>query len=65
MKTKPGTEMAIANMIDATYGKNLTMREKHIFSEALRSLVRLAKSEKVFEMKKDVKKSIKKTSAAH
>jgi hypothetical protein len=56
MATKPSTEQVIMDLIDTLYGKDLAVREKYVFREALRSLVRLAKSEQMLEMKTNVKK---------
>jgi hypothetical protein len=56
MATKPSTEQVIADLIDTLYGRDLPVREKHVFREALRGLVRLAKSEQMLEMKTSVKK---------
>jgi hypothetical protein len=56
MKPELDTEKTIANMIEANTGKNLTPRETYIFKESLRALVRLAKSELLFEMKSNVAK---------
>lgn len=58
MKTKHCTETVIAELIDATYGKNLSAREKHVYRESLRSLVRLAKSEQTLEIKTSVRKLV-------
>ncbi len=52
---KPTVEMAIENLIEATLCGGVTLREKHLFRESLRSLVRLAKAEQILEIKTSVK----------
>jgi hypothetical protein len=42
----------------ATYGDNVSVREKHAFGEALRGLVRLAKAEQMLEMRMDIKNKL-------
>ncbi|HEV7618556.1 MAG TPA: hypothetical protein VGO51_10690 [Burkholderiaceae bacterium] len=56
MATKPSTEQVITDLIDTFYERDLTVREKYVFRESLRGLVRLAKSEQMLEMKANVKK---------
>ena len=48
------TEEMIEDMVNVTCGEQASAREKHVYREALRSLVRLAKAEQLFEMKSDV-----------
>jgi hypothetical protein len=54
MKKVSNTEVAIENLVAAACAVDASAREKHIYREALRSLVRLAKSELMLAMKKDV-----------
>lgn len=56
MKKKLDTESVIENLIVATFGEQVTARQRHIFRENLRGLVRLAKAEQVAEIKASVKK---------
>jgi hypothetical protein len=42
MQAKYSTEKLIEELMTATYGDNVSVREKHAFGEALRGLVRLA-----------------------
>jgi hypothetical protein len=56
MKTKYSTDELIEELVEATYGNSASLREKRAFIEALRSLVRLAKSEQMLELRKDVEK---------
>ncbi|OGB24763.1 MAG: hypothetical protein A3I66_24675 [Burkholderiales bacterium RIFCSPLOWO2_02_FULL_57_36] len=58
MKTKHSTEELIEKLTSATCGENASIREKRVFKEALRSLVRLAKAEQILELRTDVKKVI-------
>lgn len=48
------TEEMIEELVDVTCGAQAGAREKHVYREALRSLVRLAKSEQMYEMKADI-----------
>ena len=50
------TDDVIENLITATMGEDVTARERHMFRESLRGLVRLAKAEQVVEIKANVKK---------
>jgi hypothetical protein len=56
MKKISLTETAIEDLVAATCGKNATARQKHVYRETLRGLVRLAKSEQMFEMRTNVDK---------
>ena len=56
MDTKLNTETAIDNLVAATCGENTTAHARHVYREALRGLVRLAKSEQMLEMKTNVDK---------
>jgi hypothetical protein len=58
METKYSTEQLIEELAAATCGENASSRERRAFTEALRGLVRLAKSEQLLELKTNVKKSI-------
>ena len=50
------TDQLIADLVEAGFGKEAGLREKHILRESLYSLVRLAKAEQLLEMKTNVKK---------
>lgn len=54
MKPNSHTEEMIAELVSVTCGENASARETHTFREALRSLVRLAKAEQMYEMKSDI-----------
>jgi hypothetical protein len=56
MNTKYTTEELIEELTAVTCGDAATAREKRIFTEALRGLVRLAKAEQMLELRTDVKK---------
>lgn len=54
MKTNQHTDEIIEKMTSAHCGAQASQRERHLYREALRSLVRLAKAEQMLEMKSDV-----------
>lgn len=54
MKSNQHTDEMIADLVDLTCGEQAGARERHLYREALRSLVRLAKAEQMFEMKSDI-----------
>jgi hypothetical protein len=56
MKMTFHTETVIEELVTATCGKDASIRDKHVYREALRGLVRLAKSEQLREMKANVDK---------
>lgn len=56
MKKKLETDAVIENLIIATLGEDAPARQKHMYAESLRSLVRLAKAEQVMEIKESVRK---------
>lgn len=56
MKKKLDTDDVIENLITAILDKDATSRQRHLFRESLRSLVRLAKSEQVVEIKTNVRR---------
>ncbi|HJV87053.1 MAG TPA: hypothetical protein VJ698_16435 [Noviherbaspirillum sp.] len=56
MKKKLETDAVIENLIAATLGESPTARQRHIYRENLRALVRLAKSEQVVEIKDNVQR---------
>jgi hypothetical protein len=56
METKYTTEKLIEELAAATCGPAASAREKRVFIDALRSLVRLAKAEQMLELRTDVKK---------
>jgi hypothetical protein len=54
MKNILNSEVAIEDLVAANCGETATARQKHIYREALRGLVRLAKAEQLREMKTSV-----------
>ena len=56
MKKQLDTDQLIEALIAATITDEVTVRQKHIYRENLRSLVRLAKAEQIVEIKANVKK---------
>jgi hypothetical protein len=56
MKTRIGTEKTVEQLIDAAYGNSLSAREHYFCREAIFSLIRLARSEQMLEMKASVRK---------
>jgi hypothetical protein len=54
--TKYSTEELIEELTAATCGDTASSREKRVFVEALRSLVRLAKAEQMLELRTNTKK---------
>lgn len=55
MKKKTDSDVVIESLVAAVL-KNAGARERHIFRENLRSLVRLAKAEQVAEIKANVRR---------
>lgn len=55
MKKKLDTEDVIENLITATLGEDATARQRFMFRESLRGLVRLAKAEQIVEIKANVR----------
>lgn len=53
---KTYTEDAVRELVFANCGAHATARDKYIFREALRSLVRLAKAEQMLEVRASIKK---------
>jgi len=53
---KSNLDTVIENLIDATLGGEAEIRSQHLLREALRGLVRLAKSEQMLEIKTNVYK---------
>ena len=49
------TDAMIEDLVNVTCGEQASEREKHMYREALRSLVRLAKVEQRFEMRSDLR----------
>jgi len=45
----------IEDLVKVTCGEQASSRERHVYREALRSLVRLAKAEQMYEMRADVR----------
>lgn len=56
MKKKLDTDDVIENLITATLSEDAPARQRHLFRESLRSLVRLAKAEQVVEIKTNVRR---------
>lgn len=56
MKKNLDTDDVIENLIVATLGEDATARQRHVYRESLRGLVRLAKSEQIAEIKANVKR---------
>lgn len=56
MIKKLDTDVVIESLIAATMGEDASARERHIFRENLRSLVRMAKAEQVVEIKDNVRR---------
>ncbi|MBA5689519.1 hypothetical protein [Rugamonas apoptosis] len=48
------TDNIIEELIDATYSDPADVRQRHVFAHALHGLVRLAKSEQLRDMRRDV-----------
>lgn len=51
MKAKSGTELAILELVKAKRGGGMSHRESYLFRESLYSLVRLAQSELLTEIR--------------
>jgi len=56
MKKKHETDAVIETLVTVTLGDNAGARERHVYRESLRSLVRMAKAEQVMEIKDSVRK---------
>ncbi|MGE5652489.1 hypothetical protein [Noviherbaspirillum sp. UKPF54] len=56
MKKQLESDQVIDNLIAAMLGEDATLRQKYLFRESLHSLVRLAKSEQIMEIKANVQK---------
>ncbi|KRB70444.1 hypothetical protein [Noviherbaspirillum sp. Root189] len=56
MKKKFDSDEVIESLISAALGEGAGARERHLYRESLRSLVRLAKAEQVVEIKASVKR---------
>lgn len=56
METKYSTEELIEELVAVTCGDTASEREKRVFTDTLRGLVRLAKAEQMLELRTDVKK---------
>ncbi|MDB5796183.1 MAG: hypothetical protein JWP36_85 [Paucimonas sp.] len=54
MKPKKDVDHVIAEIVEATSNKHMSAREKYLYRETLRSLVRLARSELLAEMRSSV-----------
>jgi hypothetical protein len=51
------TDNIIEALTDATYGDTDDVRQRHMFAHALHGLVRLAKSEQLLDMRRDVERA--------
>lgn len=56
MKRQHDSDQVIEDLIAATLGPDASAREKHMYRESLRGLVRLAKAEQVLEIKESVQR---------
>lgn len=54
MTQQKHSDEVIADLIDVVCGEQASARERHLYREALLSLVRLAKAEQMYEMRSDV-----------
>jgi hypothetical protein len=54
----------ISELTDAIYGADYTPRSRHLFRQSLLGLVRLAKSEQLTEIRRDVQKATAAASVA-
>jgi hypothetical protein len=53
---KSSTELVIKEIVVANCGADASTRERYVYRESLRALVRLAKSEQILEMRKNMEK---------
>jgi hypothetical protein len=56
MNILPRTDQLINDLVAGILPQESTLREKHVLREALKSLVRLAKSEQMMEVKNNVRR---------
>jgi hypothetical protein len=56
MNTLPRTDQLINDLVAGMLPQESTLREKHVLREALTSLVRLAKSEQMMEVKNNARR---------
>jgi hypothetical protein len=56
MTAQYSTDTVIEEMVAAVYGNTVSERQKHLYRETLRALVRLAKAEQMKDMRRDVLK---------
>ena len=56
MKIESSTDQIISDLVTTLLPQGSSLREKHLLRETLNSLVRLAKSEQVVEMKNNVRR---------
>lgn len=56
MNRKTGSDLFIEQFIKANYDKTSSPREQHNLRQSLYALVRLAKAEQIYELRKDVQK---------
>jgi hypothetical protein len=58
MKTQSATEQLIASLVETAFAHHGEARQLHLYRESLRSLVRLAKSEQLLDMRTSVRKLV-------
>jgi len=58
MKITSSTDLFIEDLLNATYASTADARQKTVFKEALRGLVRLSKVEQMHEMRVSLEKLI-------
>jgi hypothetical protein len=56
MKKNLDTNDVIENLVSATLSESASFRQRHVFRENLRNLVRLAQAEKIVEIKENVQR---------
>ena len=56
MKRNLDTDDVIENLVNAILSESASFRQRHVYRENLRNLVRLAKVEKVVEIKENVRR---------
>jgi hypothetical protein len=54
MRSKKGTDVVITEMVSASCRRDMSARERHLFRESLRNLVRLAQAELLADMRSNV-----------
>ncbi len=56
MKIETSTDLLISDLVTNLLPMTASVREKHLLRETLNSLVRLAKSEQILEMKSNIRR---------